>query len=101
MLNVTAEQPGVGAGVLLRALEPLYGIELMQRHRKTNNLFDLARGPGRLRLHCRLTSVSMDLTCVLMDRFGSALRFRRVRILAKACASASPARSAGCCVFLR
>lgn len=48
MLNVTAEQPGVGAGVLLRALEPLDGIELMQRHRKTDKLFDLARGPGRL-----------------------------------------------------
>jgi DNA-3-methyladenine glycosylase len=48
MLNVTAEQPGVGAGVLLRALEPLDGIELMQRHRKTDKLIDLARGPGRL-----------------------------------------------------
>ena len=48
MLNVTAEQPGVGAGVLLRALEPLEGIELMQRHRKTDKLIDLARGPGRL-----------------------------------------------------
>jgi DNA-3-methyladenine glycosylase len=48
MLNVTAEQPGVGAGVLLRALEPLDGIELMKRHRKTDKLIDLARGPGRL-----------------------------------------------------
>ena len=48
MLNVTAEQPGVGAGVLLRALEPLDGIELMQQHRKTDKLIDLARGPGRL-----------------------------------------------------
>jgi DNA-3-methyladenine glycosylase len=48
MLNVTAEQPGVGAGVLLRALEPLEGIELMQRNRKTDKLIDLARGPGRL-----------------------------------------------------
>lgn len=48
MLNVTAEQPGVGAGVLLRALEPLDGIELMQRNRKTDKLIDLARGPGRL-----------------------------------------------------
>ncbi len=48
MLNVTAEKPGVGAGVLLRALEPLDGIELMQRHRKIDNLIDVARGPGRL-----------------------------------------------------
>ncbi len=48
MLNVTAESPGVGAGVLLRALEPLEGIEFMQRHRKTDKLINLARGPGRL-----------------------------------------------------
>ena len=48
MLNVTAEEPGVGAGVLLRAIEPLEGINLMKRFRKTDKLKDLARGPGRL-----------------------------------------------------
>jgi len=48
MLNVTAEEPGVGAGVLLRAIEPLDGINLMKRIRKTEKLRDLARGPGRL-----------------------------------------------------
>jgi DNA-3-methyladenine glycosylase len=48
MLNVTAEEPGVGAGVLLRAIEPLEGINLMKRLRKTDKLIDLARGPGRL-----------------------------------------------------
>jgi DNA-3-methyladenine glycosylase len=48
MLNVTAEEPGVGAGVLLRAIEPLDGISLMKRLRKTDKLTDLARGPGRL-----------------------------------------------------
>jgi DNA-3-methyladenine glycosylase len=48
MLNVTAEEPGVGAGVLLRAIEPLEGINLMKRLRKTDKLKDLARGPGRL-----------------------------------------------------
>jgi DNA-3-methyladenine glycosylase len=48
MLNVTAEEPGVGAGVLLRAIEPLEGINLMKRLRNTSKLRDLARGPGRL-----------------------------------------------------
>ena len=48
MVNVTSEEPGVGAGVLLRALEPLEGIEIMQRFRKVTRPRDIARGPGRL-----------------------------------------------------
>src|SRR6476469_8016941 len=48
MVNVTSEEPGVGAGVLLRALEPLEGIEIMQRFRKATRTLDIARGPGRL-----------------------------------------------------
>jgi DNA-3-methyladenine glycosylase len=48
MVNVTSEEPGVGAGVLLRALEPLEGIEIMQRVRKVTRTRDIARGPGRL-----------------------------------------------------
>jgi DNA-3-methyladenine glycosylase len=48
MVNVASEEPGVGAGVLLRALEPLEGIEIMQRFRKTARIRDIARGPGRL-----------------------------------------------------
>jgi DNA-3-methyladenine glycosylase len=48
MCNVTSEAAGVGAGVLLRALEPLDGIPLMIQRRGTSRLVDLARGPGRL-----------------------------------------------------
>jgi DNA-3-methyladenine glycosylase len=48
MLNVSSEAEGVGAGVLIRALEPLEGVESMQRNRGVQNLRDLARGPGRL-----------------------------------------------------
>jgi DNA-3-methyladenine glycosylase len=48
LLNVTSELPGVGAAVLLRALEPLEGIRLMARRRGKVRLLDLARGPGRL-----------------------------------------------------
>jgi DNA-3-methyladenine glycosylase len=48
MLNVSSEAGGIGAGVLLRALEPLHGVEHMQRNAKSRRLIDLARGPGRL-----------------------------------------------------
>jgi len=48
MVNVASEEPGIGAGVLLRALEPLEGIEIMQRFRNTTRPRDIARGPGRL-----------------------------------------------------
>jgi len=48
MMNVSSEEAGTGAGVLVRAVEPLEGIRLMQRRRGTNRLLDLARGPGRL-----------------------------------------------------
>ena len=48
MLNVVSEPPGTAAAILIRALQPLEGIELMQRHRRTVRLLDLTRGPGRL-----------------------------------------------------
>lgn len=48
MLNISSEKAGTGGGVLIRAIEPLEGIALMQRHRKMTNLLDLTRGPGRL-----------------------------------------------------
>jgi DNA-3-methyladenine glycosylase len=48
MMNVSSEKAGTGAGVLVRAVEPLEGIHFMQRRRGTTRLLDLARGPGRL-----------------------------------------------------
>jgi DNA-3-methyladenine glycosylase len=46
-LNVTAGAEGEGSAVLLRALEPLAGIERMHRP-ASGRMLDLARGPGRL-----------------------------------------------------
>jgi DNA-3-methyladenine glycosylase len=48
MLNVSSETSGVGAGVLIRAIEPTHGIRIMERNRGTEQMRDLARGPGRL-----------------------------------------------------
>ena len=48
LLNVTSEVAGVGAGVLLRAIEPLDGVELMDSARRKKQWADIGRGPGRL-----------------------------------------------------
>ena len=48
MLNVSSAGAGTGEGVLLRALEPLSGIERMRRGRESVRSVDIARGPGRL-----------------------------------------------------
>jgi DNA-3-methyladenine glycosylase len=48
MLNAVCEPEGVGAAVLIRALEPLEGVEHMRRRRGLESLADLCSGPGKL-----------------------------------------------------
>src|SRR3984957_4596311 len=48
MLNVSSEASGTGAGVLIRALEPVEGVSIMRQNRGVERLRDLTRGPGRL-----------------------------------------------------
>lgn len=54
MLNVSSMEKGVGEAVLIRALEPLYGIEAMRRS-ASERVLDMARGPGRLARALRVT----------------------------------------------
>jgi DNA-3-methyladenine glycosylase len=54
MLNVSSEMPGIGAGVLIRALEPLEGIPIMRANRGIERLRDLLRGPGKLAAALRI-----------------------------------------------
>ena len=46
--NLSSERDGEGAGVLVRALEPIEGLSLMKQRRGAGEVRDLCRGPGRL-----------------------------------------------------
>ena len=47
-LNVTTEPEGTPAAVLIRAIQPVEGIETMRRNRGVDDLHRLASGPGNL-----------------------------------------------------
>ena len=48
LFNAVCEEEGVGAAVLIRALEPLEGLDLMRGRRGLDRPEDLCSGPGKL-----------------------------------------------------
>jgi DNA-3-methyladenine glycosylase len=48
MLNIVTERMDFPAAVLIRAVEPLRGVELMAKRRGTKQIRNLASGPGKL-----------------------------------------------------
>jgi DNA-3-methyladenine glycosylase len=54
-LNFVCREEGHGAGVLIRALEPVAGLDLMRERRGLNNERLLCSGPGKL---CQALNVS-------------------------------------------
>jgi DNA-3-methyladenine glycosylase len=48
LLNAVCEAPRVGAAVLIRALEPVDGLDLMRARRGVDRVDDLCSGPGKL-----------------------------------------------------
>lgn len=64
-MNVVVEPEGTGAGVLIRALEPILGLEIMRKRRPAAHWDrDLASGPGKLTqaLGITLDDYGADLT---------------------------------------
>jgi DNA-3-methyladenine glycosylase len=48
MLNIVTESVDYPAAVLIRAVEPVGGVEIMKARRRTASLHNLASGPGKL-----------------------------------------------------
>lgn len=57
MLNVVTEPDGITGAVLLRAIEPLVGLDLMRERRGLDPVRLLCAGPGRL---CQAMGVTLD-----------------------------------------
>lgn len=64
LLNAVCEAEGVGAAVLIRALQPTCGIEQMRLRRSMEQVQDLCSGPGKLTqaLGIELVENDTDLT---------------------------------------
>jgi DNA-3-methyladenine glycosylase len=64
LFNVTTEREGTPGAVLVRALEPFEGLELMKRRRGTKDERNLASGPGKLTQAMGITYAyhGLDLT---------------------------------------
>ena len=80
-LNAVTDRAGLAAAVLIRAVEPIEGIELMRARRGAMRDRDLARGPGRLTQAFGITRAQnrSDLTTPpLMICPGERLPFRGV-----------------------
>lgn len=65
-VNVVTEGPGVGAAVLVRAIEPRWGLDLMRARRGIEDARELASGPGKL---CQ--ALGIDLAVDGCDLLGA------------------------------
>lgn len=74
--NITTDQPGVAAAVLVRALEPLEGIKLMQKRRGRKKTTELCSGPGKLTqaMGFSLEHDGMSLFDGIIEVYGGCLR---------------------------
>jgi DNA-3-methyladenine glycosylase len=89
-LNIVSGKKGEGEAVLIRALEPVQGIPLMQKRRKTKKIENLCNGPGKLTQAFGITRKHNNLSLLEGD-----LRIYNSRIKPVICTSKRIGLSAG------
>ena len=74
MLNFIAHEPGSIGGVLIRAIEPILGLEIMKRNRPVSDIVNLTSGPGKLTL---ALDVDKSLNGIPVTEKGSSIVVKR------------------------
>ena len=85
--NVVTGPPGEGNAVLIRALEPVIGIDLMQRRRNTKLLRNLCNGPGKV---CEALGITKNEYGTDLCSADSPLRLLKYRYIPDKLIAASP-----------
>ena len=85
--NVVTGPEGEGNAVLIRALEPVIGLELMQRRRNAKSVRNLCNGPGKL---CQALAISKNEYGLDLCATDSPLRLIRYRHIPDAQIVATP-----------
>ncbi len=63
-VNISSGEKNIGEAVLIRALEPTEGIDLMQKRRKSNDLKNLCSGPAKL---VQAMGITLDFNFLTLD----------------------------------
>ena len=76
--NVVTGPEGEGNAVLIRALEPVIGLKLMQRRRNTKSLQNLCSGPGKVCLALDITKNEYGLDLCNADSPLHLIQYRHI-----------------------